>query len=194
MSDNIISPLPTWVLATWILVTLFAPFADFYYTITAVASTMGSPIIYALLWAYIPVNINPDIGGSSILGKILPVDPGNVFYGFHIFNPAVMAYVPVFGFFTILFAFQLIRYVQDKTPLRKTIIAGLLTLAIPLYQIYLFAPYLLMIGHLSFIGPIPIQLIVGILIAKKYGPKPPDKPWDEDTEPPESSDEKLLTE
>ena len=177
MSDNLISLLPKWVLGTWILITLFAPFAVYYYIIILNSSTIGT-IVYALLWAYLPDNSNPDIGGSSILGQILPVQPDSAFYGYHILNPGALLYAPVFGFFTILFAVQLVRYIQGKTSARKTIIAGLLTFAIPLYQIYLFAPYLLMVGHPFFIGPIPIQLIVGIIIAKKYSPKPLDKPWD----------------
>jgi len=178
MSDNIVSPLPTWVLITWILVTLFAPFADFYYTIAGNMATIGNTIIYALLWAYIPYDNNHDLGGASIFGMTLPYNPDSVLNGFHIMNPYILSWIPIFGFSTILFGVLLVRYIQGKTVLRKMIIAGLLAFAIPLYQLYLFVPHLLLIGRPFYIGPIPIQLIVGILIAKKYGPKPPDKPWD----------------
>lgn len=178
MSEKKSSLLPTSVFVTWILITLFAPFADFYYTIAGNMASMGHNIIYALLWAYMPYSANHDLGGTSIFGIILPVDPGSMFYGFHILNPLILLWIPVFGFSTILFGVQVIRYIQDKTSMRKTIIAGLLTFAIPLYQIYLFAPHLLLIGDPFYIGPIPIQLIVGILLVRKYGPKPLDKPWE----------------
>jgi len=62
--------------------------------------------------------------------------------------------------------------------MKKMLIAGVLTFTIPLYQAFLFLPHLLMIGHLYYIGPMPIQLIVGILIARKYSPKPADVPWE----------------
>ena len=169
--------LPISVLFVWILITLFVPFAVFYYVLAGNMASMGPNIIYALLWAYIP-SANLDIAGTSIFGIFLPIDPSSVFYGFHILNPLVLLWAPVNGFFNILFAVQVIRYIQDKTSMKKMLIAGVLTFTIPLYQAFLFLPHLLMIGHFYYIGPIPIQLIVGILIARKYSPKPMDAPWE----------------
>jgi hypothetical protein len=165
------------VLIGWILITLFTPFAVFYYVLAGNMASMGPNIIYALLWAYIP-SANLDLAGTSIFGIFLPIDPSSVFYGFHILNPLVLLWAPVNGFFNILFAVQVIRYIQDKTSMKKTIIAGVLTFTIPLYQAFLFLPHLLMIGHPYYIGPIPIQLVVGLLIARKYGPKSVDAPWE----------------
>ena len=178
MSEKKAPLLPISVLFVWILITLFVPFAVFYYVLAGNMSSIGGNIIYALLWAWIPPSANLDLAGTSIFGIFLPVDPSSVFYGFHILNPLVLLWAPVNGFFNILFAVQVIRYIQNKTSMKKTIVAGLLTFAIPLYQIFLFAPHLMLIGDPVYIGPIPIQLIVGILIARKYSPKPVDVPWE----------------
>ena len=139
-------------------------------------ASIGGNMIYSILWAYIPPGANWELAGTSIFGLFLPVDPSSVFYGLHILNPLILMWIPMYGFFNILFAVLVIRHIQNKTSMKKTIIAGLLTLAIPLYQTFLFLPYLLTIGP-YYIGPIPIQLIVGILIARKYSPKPVDAPW-----------------
>jgi len=168
--------LPKSVLIVWILVTLFAPFAVFFYIITGVGSVMDGTI-YSLLWAVISRN-DYSFRGMSFLGLYIPVDSSNVFYGLHILNPMILLMVPVYGFFNILFAVQVVRYAQAKTSMSKTALVGLLTLAIPLYEIFIFVPYMLSNGYLHFTGPIPIQLIVGLLIAKKYSPKPPETPWE----------------
>jgi len=177
VSGNKKTLFPTSVFVIWILITLFVPFAVFYYVLAGNMASIGGNIIYALLWAYIPPSANWDLAGTSIFGIFLLIDPSSVFYGLHILNPLVLLWAPVNGFFNILFAVQVIRYIQDKTSMKKTIIAGVLTLVIPLYQTFLYLPYLLAIG-LYFIGPIPIQLVVGLLIARKYGPKPADAPWE----------------
>ncbi len=149
----------------------------FYYALAGGMASIGGNMIYSVLWAYIPPSANWELAGTSIFGIFLPVDPSSVFYGLHILNPLILVWIPIFGFFNILFAVLVIRHIQGKTSMRKTIIAGLLTLAIPLYQTFLYLPYLLTIGP-YFIGPIPIQLIMGILIARKYSPKPVDVPWE----------------
>ena len=140
-------------------------------------ATVGNNIIYSLLWAWIPLDANHDLAGTSVFGIFLPVSPENPLYGLHILNPLIMVWIPLFGFFNIVFTILVIRYMQGKTSLMKTLITGVLTLVIPLYQTFSFEPYLLSIGHPSYIGPLPIQLIIGLTLARKYRPQSIDKPW-----------------
>ncbi len=168
--------LRTSVLIAWILITLFAPIAVYYYIIAGNIALMGGNV-YAFLWALTPSH-DPVFRGASFLGILFPVDDTSIFYGIHILNPLIMSWVPVYGLFNILFAVQVVRFIQGKTSTNRAILAGLSTLILPLYEVLLFVPYLLSIGHLSFVGPIPIQLIVGLFIIWKYRPKPLDTPWE----------------
>ncbi|MFW9892145.1 MAG: hypothetical protein ACFFFO_08085 [Candidatus Thorarchaeota archaeon] len=178
MTENKVSPIPISVLIAWILITLLVPVSIYFYIIAGNMAVMGYGIPYALIWTYIPYGANLDLVGTSILGIYLSIDPNSIFSGLHILHPLVMMWVPVYGGFNILFAVQVVRYSKGKTSLRNTIIAGLLTLAIPLYEVAIFLPYMLSDGYLRIIGPIPIQLIVGLILIKKYGPKPLATPWE----------------
>ena len=168
--------LPKSVLVVWILITIFAPFAVYYYIIAGNMALMGGSV-YALLWAYVSLN-NYAYRGTSFLGIFLPVDETSIFYGLHILNPLILSWVPVYGLFNIFFAVQVVRFGQEKTSTKKTILAGLSTLIFPLYEVILFLPYIISTGHLYYIGPLPIQLIVGLFIIWKYRPKPLDTPWE----------------
>ena len=178
MSEKNRKLLPSSVLIAWVIISLFSPFAVFYYAIAGfIMATVGNNIIYSLLWAWIPLDANHDLAGTSVFGIFLPVSPENPLYGLHILNPLIMVWIPLFGFFNIVFTILVIRYMQGKTSLMKTLITGVLTLVIPLYQTFSFEPYLLSIGHPSYIGPLPIQLIIGLTLARKYRPQSIDKPW-----------------
>ncbi len=172
--------LPTPALIGWLLVSLFIPFAVFFWTIVGNSSTAGN-LVYALLWAYIPEGANNSIPGTSIFGVSIPVDTNSIFYGFHIVDPMVLQWIPLFGIFNVIFIVQIIRYTREKSSFRSTLIVGLLTLAIPLFQTITYWQRLITIDQYYYFGPIPIQLIVGLLIMRFYGPKPIDRPWDEPT-------------
>ncbi len=178
MAEKKVSPIPTSVLIAWILITLLVPFSVYFYIIAGSMSAFGYSMPYALLWTYIPYGANLDLVGTSIFGLFLSVDPNSIFSGLHILNPLLMMWAPIFGGFNILFAVQVVRYTKGKSSLRKTIVASLLTLAIPLYQIIIFVPYMLSLGYLRIIGPIPIQLIVGLILVRRYGSKPLTSPWE----------------
>ncbi|MCK5151523.1 MAG: hypothetical protein KAQ65_06775 [Candidatus Thorarchaeota archaeon] len=170
--------LPKPILIIWILVTLFAPIAIFFWTIAGGMALIGGTV-YSLLWVYTIGSTNFDFMGTSLFGIFLPVDPNNIFYGLHILNPLVMQWVPIFGIFNILFAVQIIRYTRGKASLRSSLILGILTLVMPLFQTVIYMPYILNYSYFPYTGPIPIQLALGLIIAKKYGPKPLDAPWAE---------------
>ncbi len=170
--------LPKSVLVAWILVTLFVPTAIFFWLIAGNMALVGSTV-YSLLWIYSLDVPNYDFMGTSIFGIFLPVDPSSVFFGVHILNPLILMWVPLYGGFNILFAVQVVRYVKGKASARSSILLGLLTLAMPLFEAVVYLPHVLAYDiYLPYLGPIPIQLIIGLIIMKKYAPKPLDTPWE----------------
>ena len=170
-------PIRKSILIMWILITLFAPFAIFFWMIVGNTAAIGD-IVYAFLWAYIPEGASNDISGPSIFGIRLPIEPTSIFSGFHILDPLVLQWVPIFGMFNIFFAVQVVRHTQEKVSFRQVLIIGLLTLAFPLYQTIIYGSQILRYESYFYAGPIPIQLIIGLIIAKKYGPKPLEAPWE----------------
>jgi len=86
--------LRTSVLIAWILITLFAPIAVYYYIIAGNIALMGGNV-YAFLWALTPSH-DPVFRGASFLGILFPVDDTSIFYGIHILNPLIMSWVPVY--------------------------------------------------------------------------------------------------
>ncbi|MFW9847855.1 MAG: hypothetical protein ACFFF4_01880 [Candidatus Thorarchaeota archaeon] len=171
--------MPKLQLVVWILVTLLFPVAIYFWMVAGNLALIGGTV-YSLLWVYTIGTTNYDFMDTSILGFFLPVDPGNIFYGLHILNPLLLLWVPVSGIFNLLFAVQVIRYSKEQASFRSTIILGLLTLAMPLFQTFLYLPYVLTYSsYFPYTGPIPIQLILGFYFMKKYGPKEVDAPWTE---------------
>jgi hypothetical protein len=173
--------LPKSVVIVWILVTLLVPIGIYFWMIAGNMALIGG-IVYSFLWLYTIGPANLDFDGTSIFGIYIPVDANSIFYGIHILNPLVLIWVPFFGLFNILFAIQVVRHTKGKASLKSTIVVGLLTLAMPLYQTTIYLPIVLRYSYFSYTGPIPIQLILGLCIIKKYSPKPIESPWEEETQ------------
>ncbi len=171
---------PTSVLIGWILISLLTPFAVFFWTLVGNSATIGN-LVYALLWAHIPAGANNSIPGTTIFGIDMQVNPESIFYGFHILDPLVLQWIPLFGIFNITFLIQVIRCTREKVSIRSTLITGILTLVIPLFQTITYWQQLITIDQYYYFGPIPIQLIIGLLIVKHYGPRPIDTPWAKST-------------
>jgi hypothetical protein len=159
---------------------LLSPFAIFFWTIVGNFATVGN-LVYALLWAFIPEGANNSIPGTTLFGIDLHVNPDSLFYGFHILDPMVLQWVPLFGICNVIFLIQVIRHIREKASFRSTLVAGVLTLVIPFFQTITYWRQLITIDSYYYFGPIPIQLIIGLLIVKIYGPKPIETPWDEST-------------
>ncbi len=103
---------------------------------------------------------------------------------FSILNPYSMLAAVVYSVFNIVFAVQVVRFCRNQTSKRLTIFVGMLTLLFPL----VFSPYwyyqeiLAFIersGLLLYIGPLPVQLIIGLIIMRYAGPWKLTKPWEE---------------
>jgi len=116
-----------------------------------------SIIMYALFWAIYP--------------------PESMMGGLQILNYFSLTAGLSLGFFNIIFAFQVIRYIRGKTSKRSTLVVGALTLVLPIISLIVAWPVMLSSGVFVYIGPIPIQLATGLLLMRLAGPKEITSPW-----------------
>lgn len=102
---------------------------------------------------------------------------------FSILDPYSMFAAVIYSVFNIVFAVQVVRFCRGQTSKRLTVFVGMLTLLFPL----VFSPYwyyqeiLAFIersGLLLYIGPLPIQLIIGLIIMRYAGPWKVTEPWE----------------
>jgi len=140
-----------------ILVTIIPPYTTFLLGFSGHEFRI-SIAVYALLWAIDP--------------------PGAM--GFQILNYWALSMGLSLGFFNILFAFQVVRYTREEAGRMSTLLAGCLTLVLPFMSLAVTLPYMIMNSYYVYIGPIPIQLITGLLLMKVARKPEPTKPWEED--------------
>ena len=140
------------------LMTLVAPYTVFLngYTFSDGQSSM-STTIYALFWGLYPPETG--MGGLQVL----------TFF-------TLTAGLSL-GFFNIIFAIQVIRYVRGETGRKSTLVAGVLTLVLPIISLIIALPFMLSSEIFVYIGPIPIQLVTGLLLMHFAGPKEITSPW-----------------
>ena len=140
------------------LVTVIPPYASF---ISSTSIDDGHAtmdiVIRGLLWAFYP-------SGSS-LG------------GLHVLDMWSLAPGLLLGVFNIIFSFQVIRYIRGESGKRKTVAVGVLTLVPPIMFLISVIPFMLTWSIFVYIGPIPIQLAIGLLLMHFAGPKEITSPW-----------------
>jgi hypothetical protein len=146
------------IIGVMILITLFVPYAALYWFVILwpLEAIIGVGT-YAILWAYFPDHQN--------------------YARFQILTPGVIMGSVFLGIFNMLFGIVIVLYCMGKTMKKGVILSALLTFFFPLYQAFLYLPQLYELEILEYIGPIPIQLIIGLIIAKRYGPQEIDSPW-----------------
>ncbi len=138
-----------------ILMTLIPPYTTF---LLGFSEHRVYAAVYALLWA-----INP---------------PGAM--GFQILNYSALSMGIPLGIFNIIFAIQVVRYAREKAGKMSTLLAGCLTLFLPLTSLLVTLPFMIMNSYFIYIGPIPIQLITGLFLMKTARKPEPTQPWEED--------------
>ena len=138
------------------LATVVPPFTTFLYGVGGHDNRV-SVALYALFWAIYP--------------------PESAISGLQMVNYYSLTAGLSLGFFNILFALQVIRYIRGDAGRRSTLIAGVLTLVIPIISSIVSLPIMLSSGYFVYIGPIPIQLITGLLLMRFAGPKEITAPW-----------------
>ncbi len=135
--------------------------------------------VTALIWAmdisYWIINsqVGISIAGFSIFG---------------ILDPFWMLITVIYSAFNIVFAIQVVRFCRNQTSKRLALLAGVLTIVFPLifdpYGAYLgiqdMIDFTMRSGLLLYVGPLPIQLIIGLVIMRYAGPWKLTKPWQEE--------------
>lgn len=138
-------------LTKWVMVitTLFAPFGVYFFSIRNSNITVS---VHAILWSIMPENS----GLNEIFIVVMRLS---------------------YGIFNIWFGFAVIRYFDDYTRKRTAIIAGVLSIVYPLVLAIISWPWIIQSETLVYMGPIPIQLIIGLLIMKYFGEPKLQEPW-----------------
>jgi len=144
------------------LATVVPPYTTFLYGFGGHSGGEGhiyyvSVAVYALFWAIYPQD-------SSMRGL-------------QVLNEYALPTTLPLGFFNIVFAFQVIRFTRGKASRRNTLLVGALTLVLPITSMIAALPAMVSSGFFVYIGPIPIQLITGLLLMHLAGPKEPVSPW-----------------
>jgi hypothetical protein len=143
-----------WAKMIMIITTLFAPSGVYFFSLRNSNITVS---IHALLWGIMPEQSS---SGSFIFGSYIIVGRG-LFY----------------GIFNIWFGLEVIRYFNDYTRKRTAIIAGVLTIAYPLVMAIIAWPWIQYADSFVYMGPIPVQLVIGLLLMKYFGEPKLHEPW-----------------
>ncbi|MFW9843184.1 MAG: hypothetical protein ACFFEV_01280 [Candidatus Thorarchaeota archaeon] len=159
MSDaegELVSKYATVIMA---LATLIPPFMTIFHGLSGHDGhlTGVSVTTYALFWAIYPPTSSPS--GLQVM----------TYY-------SLSAGLPL-GFFNIIFAFQVIRFIRGRSSKRKTLVVGALTFVIPIISLIIALPAMISFGVFVYIGPIPIQLAIGLILMHFAGPKEVTSPW-----------------
>jgi hypothetical protein len=84
----------------------------------------------------------------------------------------------------MLFAIQVIRFRKGDASKKSTIICGILTLVFPMLSVLTAWSYVMeyvsFTGNFVYVGPIPVQLITGLLLVRLSKQWRVTKPWDEE--------------
>ncbi len=146
--------LDKWAELIMTLATIVAPFMTIMSNITGRGISIA---ITALFWAIFP-----------------PTSPTS---GFQILDAHWLPGSLSLGFFNILFAFFVIGYIRGKSSKRKMLAAGAMTIIIPMIAFFSVLPYMILNEYFVYIGPIPIQLAIGLFLMRSLGPQEPTTPW-----------------
>ena len=144
--------------AKWIMVitTLLAPSGVYFFSLRN--DSIITVSIHAILWGIMPEQSSSS--GSIIFGSYIIVGRG-LFY----------------GIFNIWFGFEVLRYFKDYNRKRTAILAGVLTIAYPLALAIISWPWIRFSETFVYMGPIPIQLVIGLLLMKYFGEPEIREPW-----------------
>jgi len=146
-----------WAKWTMVFVTLFAPSGVYFFSLRNSNITVS---IHAILWGIMPEQSSSS--GSIILDSYIIVGRGLVV-----------------GIFNIWFGFEVIRYFNDYTRKRTAVLAGVLSIAYPLVLAIISWPWIRYSESFVYMGPIPIQLFIGLLLMKYFGEHKLREPWSE---------------
>jgi len=137
------------------ITTLFAPFGVYAFSVRNSILTVS---MHAVLWGIMPGESGNT--GSTLFDMYIIIGRG-LFY----------------GIFNIWFGIEVIRYFNDYTRRRMAIQSGIISLLYPFAMVIISWPWLQHSTTFEYLGPIPIQFIVGLLLMKYFGEQKPLEPW-----------------
>ena len=115
--------------------------------------------IMAVLWVQFPSYWDSNTGAFGSRGG-----------GLRLLDPIIIINTLPFWIVNLLFAIQAIRFRKGDASNTSTIACGILTLALPLLSVLTGWSYVIeytsFTGNLVYIGPIPVQLITGLLLVR----------------------------
>ncbi|MFW9843182.1 MAG: hypothetical protein ACFFEV_01270 [Candidatus Thorarchaeota archaeon] len=144
-----------WARLIMVITTLVAPFGVYFFSLS---NSSISVSIHAILWGLMPEESGPS--GSFIFDLYIIIGRG-LFY----------------GLFNIWFGFEVIRYFNNYTRRRAVIISGILSIVYPFVLTVVAWPWIIQSESFVYLGPIPIQLIIGFLLMYFLHPEEPTDPW-----------------
>jgi hypothetical protein len=150
-----------------VLTTMFAPIAAIPFTSTNGNVTTVGNTLSALFW-----HLGTSLGWEG--------------WGIHIgelsmFNPGTMVSDMLWTLPTIPFAYKAIRYIERRSSKTTVYITAAISIIVPLVLGILSMGMLFGRGILVYAGPIPIQLVIGLLIVEGMTPQEKDQgPIDEE--------------
>ena len=142
------------------IVTVRIPYGTFFHG--AFRSGEGLPevtiSILALFWAV----LLPEVWGYS---------------GLQVLNPNIVLLTLPLGSLSIVYAFAVMNYCKNPQSRKLVLFAAVLSVLLPTLQTIFTYEVVLGTGLLLYIGPLPIQLIVGLFLVYFCKPRIEETPW-----------------
>lgn len=148
---------PKWAKPLMVFATLFVPFGVYFQGIHNYSMSVS---IHAILWGTLP---EFNVSEQAIIGNLLIILARSLFY----------------GIFNIWFGIEVIRYFNNYTRKRAAIVAGALSIVYPIALVIVSWPLILFANSRVYVGPIPIQFVIGLLLMKYFGESKLHEPWSE---------------
>ena len=140
-----------------IVITLIAPISVMNVPVNENENLVG-PVIIALLWSFWPTGAKRR-------------------EGLQIFNIQDINLNSSLTFMSLLYTYFIIRHLIGKTPRCRVYLAGLLSIIPPMLAGILNIIVHIRNGIFVYSGAIPIQLLIGLIIVKRFAPIEDKGPW-----------------
>ncbi|MGD9395070.1 MAG: hypothetical protein PVJ05_01445 [Candidatus Thorarchaeota archaeon] len=121
-------------------------------------------------WHSIPLS---NLGAIGAYGLLWFLGSGVEFNrGLHFLQPSVMVPTFILSIFNIIFVFQIWKYYQRQTSLRRVLLIGIASLIYPPLLDFMSTVGYVSISMIGIILPIPVQFIIGLILLYKIpGPE-----------------------
>ncbi|MHA1904114.1 MAG: hypothetical protein ACXAB6_08700 [Candidatus Thorarchaeota archaeon] len=124
--------------------------------------------IFAITWTFYPVSENSN-----------PLIFDQEGYGFYFLDPlALFSTFPIW-FLSAIFAIQIVRYRMGKADGKKTRLLGIISLILPAIYGVMGLPAVVQAGVLAYVGPIPLQFLVGYILLRYSTYWEPESPFEQ---------------